>query len=283
MNKSKYLFLSFLFFALFSFYFRADSAAVALAQGASTNISQKDSDYDGLTDKAEQETYRTDQLRADTDQDGFLDASEVLAGTDPRNPQSPIEAISGSGSAPASQSVINATPWYISRAAAIASIVLMFLVVVLGAGLTTSYAYKVFNPVRAWLIHKYLSIALAVTLGVHIFSLLFDKFIKLSLGDILIPFNADLKPLYLGIGIMGFYMFLIIMLTSIFLRIRMPRFWRATHYLVYPLFAFSLAHGFLIGTDSNQAYMQAIYGVFGTLFVCLLVYRFLLYRRLKKV
>ena len=43
----------------------------------------KDSDADGLIDKAELETYKTDPNNADTDGDGVTDTDEVLHKTNP--------------------------------------------------------------------------------------------------------------------------------------------------------------------------------------------------------
>ncbi|MCX6792821.1 MAG: ferric reductase-like transmembrane domain-containing protein [Candidatus Falkowbacteria bacterium] len=169
-------------------------------------------------------------------------------------------------------------PWYITRASALTSFVLMFFVVFLGTGMTTSFIYGLINPVRAWVIHKYLSLAMTLMIFLHAGSLLFDKFIKLSLADVLIPFSSSYRPLYLSLGILGFYILLGIILTSIFLRLRMPRFWRSTHYWVYPLFGLGIIHGLFMGTDSSAAIMQFVYWTTGIIFVMLLAYRFLYYR-----
>lgn len=192
-------------------------------------------------------------------------------------PQSQIydgaDVIEGGGAQETSSSL----PWYISRASAISAYLIMFLVIVWGMGMTIGYTYRIANPVKAWIIHKYISISLGIMVSVHIFSLLFDKFINFELGDILIPFASSFKAVYLSLGIISFYILLAVILSSLLLRIKSPRFWRGLHYSVYPLFAISLTHGLFIGTDSSVPAMKAVYWVTGTIFALLFLYRFFLY------
>ncbi len=165
-------------------------------------------------------------------------------------------------------------PWFISRASAITAYLLMFVVIFWGAGMTMGFIYVIANPVEAWVIHKYLSLAMGATLLIHILSLLYDKFINFKIFDILIPFYSAYKPLYLSLGIIGFYLLLIIIFTSLLIRLKLPRFWRATHYLVYVLFIFSIVHGIFLGTDTKTLAMRSVYWITGVMFFLLLSYRF---------
>lgn len=170
-------------------------------------------------------------------------------------------------------------PWYIARASGITAYILMFLVVIIGTGLTSRYTYKIFNPVKAWVIHKYLSLALGVAVITHIVSLLFDKFISLGFLEVLIPFYASYRPVLLSLGIFAFYLLILIVVSSLLFRIRYARSWRFIHYFTYTLFILSFVHGVLIGTDSRNPVMQGVYWFTGILFFISAVYRFLLSRR----
>ncbi len=172
---------------------------------------------------------------------------------------------------------VSSIPWYVSRSAAIVAYLVMFLVVLLGTGMTTGFAYRLLDPVVAWSTHQYLAISLAVTLAIHIISIYFDEFINFTVRDLLVPFISDYKTAYLSMGIISFYLLVATILLSIFLRLKSPKFWRATHFLVYPLFALSLAHGLFTGSDSGTIAMRMIYWVTGAIFAALLVYRFALY------
>ncbi len=247
---------------------------LSITAARAQSVAQKDSDYDGLTDEIETAVYRTDPNNADTDNDGYLDATEAIAATDPLNPYDPAGPTAAAGvSAPASS-----LPWFITRAAAITSYVLMFFIIVFGEGMAAGYIYRFLSPVRAWVVHKYLGIALGVSLLVHIFSLLFDNYIALGLSDILLPFTADYRPVFLSFGIVGFYMLLIIVSSSLLIRLRLPRFWINIHYFVYPFFIFSFIHGVFIGSDSGLPLMQATYWLTGIIFFILLMHRLLLFR-----
>lgn len=245
---------------------------------AQTNY-HKDSDYDGLSDQAEINIYHTDPLKADTDGDGYLDSAEVLLGSNPLDPHDPVDTLSAPLSgAPVKTTTISSVPWYVARTAGIVSYILMFLIVILGMGMTTGYIYSYINPVKAWLIHKYLSLALGLMLITHIISLWLDKFINLSLKEVFIPFYSSYQTIYLSLGIIDFYILLVIIFTSLWFRLKYKRTWRSIHYFVYALFIFSLIHGIFIGTDTKTILMKSIYIITGSIFFLLLVYRFLFRR-----
>ena len=68
------------------------------------NPRRRDTDRDGLRDRAELRRWKTNPRRADTDRDGFKDGVEVRAGTNPRDPKShPTGAGAAPGSAPAAR------------------------------------------------------------------------------------------------------------------------------------------------------------------------------------
>lgn len=169
-------------------------------------------------------------------------------------------------------------PWYVSRASAITAYLLTFFIIFWGAGMTMGFIYLIANPVEAWVIHKYLGIAMGVTVLIHIFSLLFDRFINFKIWDILIPFYSGYKPLFLSLGIISFYLLLAVILTSLLIRLKSPKFWRTVHYAAYIFFIFALIHGLAIGTDSKTSAMRAVYWITGAMFLLLLAYRFIRYR-----
>ncbi|MBI4779101.1 hypothetical protein HY797_01450 [Candidatus Falkowbacteria bacterium] len=53
---------------------------------AGTSLNSPDSDQDGLTDREEAKVFSTDPLRADTDDDGYVDGDEIKNGFNPNGP-----------------------------------------------------------------------------------------------------------------------------------------------------------------------------------------------------
>lgn len=167
----------------------------------------------------------------------------------------------------------SSVPWYITRASAITAYLLMFAVTVLGTGMTNGFVYKILNPVRSWTTHKYVSIAMFAAIAVHGISLLFDKFVQFGIREILVPFVSSYQPVFVGLGIVAFYLVVATILISLLLRIRLPRFWRVTHYAAYPLFIFSFVHGVYSGTDSGTPFMKFVYWMTGGIFILLVMIR----------
>jgi methionine sulfoxide reductase heme-binding subunit len=169
---------------------------------------------------------------------------------------------------------LESIPWYVSRSTAIAAYLMLFMIVSWGLGMAIGFTYKFIDPARAWQVHQDMSISFGVLVFIHAFSLLFDKYIAFGLLDILLPFYSQFKSLYLSLGIVGFYLLLVIIVTSVFLRLKMPRLWRFSHYLVYPLFLFATIHGLQLGTDSSTMIMQVVYWLASLIVAGLVIYRF---------
>jgi len=240
----------------------------ALALDLYKNEAPTDTDLDGLTDQGEIQIFFTSPTNPDTDNDSFLDGTEILVDTDHINADDPL--LTG----PTTNTNTELPwKWYIARASGIISYLLLFLLMMTGIGLTTGYIYSIFGPIIAWRIHRTISISLVAFILIHILTLLFDEFIGFSVADILIPFYSDYSPIYLSLGIIGFYLFTIITLTSIFLIVKKYKFWRFLHYLTFPTFIMLFIHGVFIGTDTNLLPMQIMYWSTGIITGLAFLYR----------
>lgn len=273
---SKWIVLFFVTGGIFAFSAFSFSASAQAPQDTVDYRSSvpKDSDFDGLTDQGEIQRFKTDPAKADTDGDGYSDGEEILLGSDPLDAQDPAHFLSfGRGEA---QQIVQKEipwPWYIARATGLEGYLLLFFITVLGIGLYTQFIFPVFRSENVMVFHKYLSMLTFVVLIVHIVALLFDTFIHFKAYEVLVPFLSHYKNAYVSIGIFAFYLFVVILLTSIFLRDIYPRFWRKLHYIAYPLFILSFIHGVFIGTDTVSSLMQAVYWATGVIGVALIGYR----------
>lgn len=153
----------------------------------------------------------------------------------------------------------NAWPWYITRGSGILAAIIAALLLLSGIGLITGHTYRVFEPLKAWVFHRALGIAFAVSTIVHVVILLVDKFAPFDIWDILIPFASDYKTatigqlslgsLYVALGVIALYALVTIILTSYMWIDKKPHAWRALHYLSYITVIAIFFHGLFLGTD----------------------------------
>ncbi|MEI6836021.1 MAG: ferric reductase-like transmembrane domain-containing protein [Candidatus Falkowbacteria bacterium] len=172
-----------------------------------------------------------------------------------------------------SSTLANIWPWYFTRASGLVAYLLLFLLLVSGAGIKTSQSFKFLSPTFAWLQHRYLGMALSFAVIIHLISLLADTYLKFTIVEVLIPFASTYKPLFLSLGIIGFYIFLAVILSSIFTITKFPKAWRLLHYLPYPMFVAIFVHGYFIGTDTAAPQIRGMYLITGLIAGALSLYR----------
>ncbi|MGG2081847.1 ferric reductase-like transmembrane domain-containing protein [Lysinibacillus pakistanensis] len=113
-----------------------------------------------------------------------------------------------------------------------------------------------------------------ITVIGHMFVLIIDHYEPYRLGEILFPFTANYQPFSSALGTIAFYLFLIVILTSdVWIRTMNRSIWKKIHFLVLPAWALSLAHGVLIGTDSENPVILLFYLISAGLTLSILVAR----------
>jgi hypothetical protein len=174
--------------------------------------------------------------------------------------------------------------WIITRASGIASYILLTAMSLLGILLTTGLIYRMLSPAAAWSLHRATASVLLLSVSAHVVSLLLDRFMNLRIVDVLIPFVSSYRPLLISLGIFGFYLLLLVLSTSLYTMTSHARFWRTVHALGFVMFALIFLHGILIGTDTKQVWMQAIYWITGALVAGAGIYRLIWrYRRIRDI
>lgn len=153
----------------------------------------------------------------------------------------------------------NSWPWYITRASGLVAAASLVILLLSGIGQITGYSFRFLEPITAWATHRALGIAFGVSVLVHVFSLLFDKFISFNFFQLLIPFISDyrrvviggvhLGSLYVALGILAFYATLVVVLSSLLWVDKRQGLWRLLHYLSYFIIVFIFIHALYLGTD----------------------------------
>ena len=150
--------------------------------------------------------------------------------------------------------------WYLSRATAFVSLSLLWVSMALGLGVTNKMARFWPGAPAAFAIHEYVSLLGLAFAMFHALVILGDKYIGFTLTQLLVPFSTiDYKPLWVGLGQIGFYTWAIVAL-SFYIRSRIgQKTWRLLHYLSFGMYLLALFHGIFSGTDSSAALAQQYY------------------------
>jgi predicted ferric reductase len=142
------------------------------------------------------------------------------------------------------------TWWYVTRAAGLLGYLMIWLSTLWGLAVSS----KIFDP---WLerlftfdFHEYLSLLGLGFVTLHIVVLLLDKFQPFSLLQVLIPFLSAYRPLWVGVGVITFYLSLLVTVTF-YMRSRISqKTFRTIHYLSLAAYLGATLHGLFSGTDS---------------------------------
>lgn len=216
-----------------------------------------DMDLDGLTDQGEIQIYETDPKIADTDGDGFGDGVEISSGTVPSDansfPGAPV--ISETSDNQLVQS--NETPWawYVTRASGLLAFLLLYVSIFLGLTLRIPLLRKIFVPVYSMKIHCWISLQATLFALIHGGALMFDKYMAFSLLDVFVPFASKYEPGLVALGIFGFYLMAILVVTSYGRKFLSQKIWRITHFTNVVLYGAVFVHALYLGTDlKNPAF-----------------------------
>ena len=166
--------------------------------------------------------------------------------------------------------------WYLARGSAFASFSLLWISMALGIGITNKMARLWPGAPAAFAIHEYVNLLGLAFAGFHALILLGDRYIGFTLVQLLMPFSTQTyRPLWVGIGQFGFYLWIIITL-SFYLRKGIgQKAWRLMHYFSFLMYLTGLLHGLFSGTDSGADWVQKYYWLTAGSLLFLLMYRIL--------
>jgi sulfoxide reductase heme-binding subunit YedZ len=147
--------------------------------------------------------------------------------------------------------------WYLSRGTGVVTLLLLTLVVALGIATRSGRPLPGLPRFAVAAVHRSASLLTLVFLGIHMGTLLFDKYAQLKLLDLVVPFGGTYRPLWLGLGTLASDLLIALVVTSL-LRHRMgAKSWRAIHWTAYAAWPIALLHGLGTGTDSGQLWLRA--------------------------
>jgi len=174
-------------------------------------------------------------------------------------------------------SMIGAEPkayWYLSRATAFVSFGMLWASMMLGVGITNKMSRLWPGSPAAFAMHEYFSLLGLGFAAFHALILLGDHYTHFSLLQLLLPFGTgNFKPLWVGLGQLGFYSWAIV-LVSFYVRKQIgQKPWRVLHYISFLTYLGALVHGLYSGTDTGLTWVQGFYWLTGASFLFLLIAR----------
>jgi sulfoxide reductase heme-binding subunit YedZ len=150
------------------------------------------------------------------------------------------------------------TYWLLTRATGAVALILLTLSVAVGVAAIGRVRTDRWPRFAVDAIHRTVSLLALVFLVVHIATSVLDSFAPIRLVDAVVPFAGTYRPLWLGLGAVGFDLLLAVIVTSV-VRARLGyRAWRAVHWLGYLAWPVALLHGLGTGSDVRLGWMLVV-------------------------
>jgi len=185
--------------------------------------------------------------------------------------------------------------WYLSRSAGFVALTFLWMTMALGLGITNKMARLWPGAPTAFAIHEYMSLLGLAFVVYHGLVLIGDHFVDFSLprlltpfsigwkiGDqrigfsmprLMDPFSPELKPFWIGLGQVGFYVWVIVVMSFYARKWIGQKTWRVIHYVNFATYIMSWTHGTFTGTDSGVGWVRWYYWISGGSLLILLAYR----------
>lgn len=167
------------------------------------------------------------------------------------------------------------TAWYLTRSTGTVAYLLLSGATLWGLVLSSKIVQEVVPAALALALHNVLAWLAVALAGFHAFVLLFDSYYVYRLSDLLLPFMGPYRPLWVGLGIIGFYLALLTSASFSWRKWLGPKRWRALHSLTFVAYALVTVHGLTAGTDSPNPGMKVVYIGSSLLVLFLTTYRLL--------
>jgi predicted ferric reductase len=149
--------------------------------------------------------------------------------------------------------------WYVTRASGLTGYFLLWLSMVWGFAIPSRIMQPILDSTFTYDFHEHLSLVGLGFVVLHVVVLLFDKYLPFNIIQILIPFADTYRPIWVGLGIISFYILLLVTFTF-YLRGQIgPKAFRSIHLLSMLGYLGATLHGFFAGTDSALPITMFLY------------------------
>jgi sulfoxide reductase heme-binding subunit YedZ len=162
--------------------------------------------------------------------------------------------------------------WYFARSAGIVAYLLLSASVIAGT-LMSGHAKLTWPRFAVEEVHRFLAILTGIFIVLHGGSLLLDRVVPISLGQMLVPFSSSYRPFAVGLGTTAMELLAAVGLANLFRRDLPRTFWRRVHYLTIPAWALASLHVVLAGSDALDPWFAGIAAAAMTAVACAFAFR----------
>ncbi len=145
--------------------------------------------------------------------------------------------------------------WYATRGLGAATLIVLTLTVVLGIVTATRWFGRWTPAFVTADLHRNLSLLGLALVIAHVVTTVLDPFAHISVRDVIVPFGASYRPVWLGLGVVAAEIMVAVIVTSL-LRDRVgPVAWRLIHWAAYGSWPLAVVHGLGTGSDARAPWL----------------------------
>jgi methionine sulfoxide reductase heme-binding subunit len=163
--------------------------------------------------------------------------------------------------------------WYVARAGGMLAYLLLSSSVVVGLLLSGRARLRRWPRFALEDVHRFIGFLAGTFIVIHGASLLLDRVVPFSLGQLLVPGTAGYRPLAVALGVVAAELLAALALTNLYRKRLSHNLWRRLHMLNLAVWSLALAHGLTAGTDATATWALVLYASSAWLVLALLVYR----------
>ncbi|MCL4487283.1 MAG: hypothetical protein M1570_04035 [Chloroflexi bacterium] len=166
--------------------------------------------------------------------------------------------------------------WYVTRAAGIVAYLLLWLSTTYGLAVSSKIFDPLLNRYFTYDTHQFLSLLAIGFVFLHVVVLMADRYLPFSIAQVVVPFIAPYRPIWVGVGVIALYLTLLVSVTFYVRSWIGYKTFHAIHFASLIAWFGAAVHGLMAGTDSPLWSVQLMYAGTTLVVVFLLVYRVLM-------
>ena len=103
--------------------------------------------------------------------------------------------------------------WYITRSAGLVAYLLLWFSTAWGLAVTSKIFDAILHRTFTYDFHQFISLLSIGFILLHVAVLMADRYLPYSLAQVLVPFLSPYRPVWVGIGVIAFYLCLLVTIT----------------------------------------------------------------------